>query len=136
MFDDALSFTSKGAILIVAPEKSRAIVDTFVAKEYTVISLNGAEIKSKEELFRYLSQAMKFPKYFGSNWDALEECLNDLSWLPAKGYVLRFANANNFINNCSSDFRMFVQIIESVSITWSIDKVDFILIVEIDNPQS
>lgn len=39
-------------------------------------------VRSKEKLLAVLSQGLKLPKYFGGNWDALEECLQDLSWLP------------------------------------------------------
>ena len=134
MSTDALNFSSKGQILIVRPESSRAVLDTFVSKEYKIFSLDGTELKSKEELLRKLSQAMKFPDYFGSNWDALEECLNDLEWLPAKGYIIRFKNADNFIKSCPSDFETFTQIIESVSRSWEINNIDFILIVETNNP--
>lgn len=126
--------TDTDAILVVALEKSRAILDMLVARDYKVFSLNGMEIKSKDELLRQLSQVMKFPDYFGSNWDALEECLNDLSWLSAKGYAIQFTNADNFINNSLSDFRIFAQIVESVSKRWKVDKIGFTLIVETNNP--
>jgi RNAse (barnase) inhibitor barstar len=39
-------------------------------------------IRSKEKLFAIFSQKLHFPRYFGRNWDALEECLRDLSWIP------------------------------------------------------
>ena len=37
---------------------------------------------------RALAAGLKLPKYFGENWDALEECLRDLSWLRAEGGVI------------------------------------------------
>ena len=40
-------------------------------------------IRSKEKLLAVFADKLRFPKYFGWNWDAFEECLKDLSWLPA-----------------------------------------------------
>jgi hypothetical protein len=40
-------------------------------------------ISSKQKLFAVLADKLHFPRYFGWNWDALEECLGDLSWLPS-----------------------------------------------------
>lgn len=39
-------------------------------------------IRSKQKLLAILADKLRFPGYFGWNWDALEECLGDLSWLP------------------------------------------------------
>lgn len=45
-------------------------------------------IRSKQKLFAILSDKLRFPAYFGWNWDALEELLRDLSWLPSEPIVL------------------------------------------------
>jgi hypothetical protein len=39
-------------------------------------------VRSKQKLLAILADKLRFPGYFGHNWDALEECLRDLSWLP------------------------------------------------------
>jgi hypothetical protein len=46
-------------------------------------------IKSKAALLEALFVALRFPDYFGGNWDALDECIRDLCWLPSGDVVLR-----------------------------------------------
>ncbi|HEX9182799.1 MAG TPA: barstar family protein [Burkholderiales bacterium] len=50
------------------------------------IDLGGAA--DKDALLARLAEALGFPDWFGSNWDALEDCLADLSWRPGEGHVL------------------------------------------------
>lgn len=47
----------------------------------------------KAEILRQLAQAFAFPSWFGGNWDALEDCLADLSWSTATGEVLLIEGA-------------------------------------------
>src|SRR5580698_1982035 len=44
-------------------------------------------ISNEMALFDSLAYSLNFPNYFGNNWDALEECMRDLNWLP-EGTIL------------------------------------------------
>ena len=46
-------------------------------------------IAAKAALLDELSRELRFPDYFGGNWDALEECIRDLSWIQPGPVVLR-----------------------------------------------
>lgn len=47
-----------------------------------------AGITSKAALLDALAVNLRFPEYFGRNWDALWECICDLSWLPPGDVIL------------------------------------------------
>ena len=55
--------------------------------DLATISLSGG----KEAQLQRIAAALGFPDWFGQNWDALEDCLTDLSWREAEGYVLLFS---------------------------------------------
>lgn len=42
----------------------------------------------KAGLLGAMAAALDFPEWFGGNWDALEDCLTDLSWIPSAGHVI------------------------------------------------
>lgn len=62
-------------------------VTGFRAPNSLVVRLDG-RLRRKRDLLRALASELKFPHYFGHNWDALEECLNDLSWLGEQSSVV------------------------------------------------
>lgn len=53
---------------------SNATADCLVVKIPTGVN-------SKTQLLQILSKELRFPLYFGWNWDALSDCLRDLHWL-------------------------------------------------------
>ena len=57
-----------------------------VREERTI--LVPSHLENKAALLVFLAQAIPLPDYFGKNWDALEECLADLSWLPGSKLTL------------------------------------------------
>ena len=53
-------------------------------------ALDLVRIDAQDALFERLAKALDFPAWFGGNWDALEDCLGDLSWRAGGGHVLVF----------------------------------------------
>jgi RNAse (barnase) inhibitor barstar len=48
----------------------------------------SSPISNREELFDELYRELRLPGYFGGNWDALSDCLRDLSWISARRVVI------------------------------------------------
>lgn len=48
----------------------------------------SSRIRDKRALMGTFRQRFALPDWFGENWDALDECLHDLSWLDAKQVIL------------------------------------------------
>jgi hypothetical protein len=38
-------------------------------------------LSDRKSLFSALCRELQFPSYLGNNWDALSDCLRDLSWI-------------------------------------------------------
>jgi hypothetical protein len=71
---------------------------------------------------------MHFPSYFGRNWDAFEECLNDLSWVPAKGYLLIFDQAERFARAQPEEFATALDILRDGIKSWQAQSTPMIVI--------
>jgi hypothetical protein len=63
-----------------------------------VVTLAGGRAPEARSLFAELAGALEFPDYFGHNWSAVEDCLIDLAWLPAPGYLLVVEDAGRLLD--------------------------------------
>jgi len=58
------------------------------AAGWTLHLLDGRTVATPGALFDRLAAELSFPAWFGRNFDALADCLGDLTWLPGMGHVL------------------------------------------------
>ena len=83
------------------------------ALQVSRIGLSGAA--GKEALIERIARALDFPRWFGGNWDALEDCLTDLSWSKADGHVLLIEGAADL----PADERgILIDILASAAASW------------------
>ncbi|MBO0145472.1 barstar family protein [Agrobacterium sp. Ap1] len=83
-----------------------------------VISLIAA--KDKLALFERLRIAMRMPYSEITNWDALDEALGDLSWLPHTSINIVLEGAETFYRHDQQSFRTFLDIVENAGATWAV----------------
>jgi hypothetical protein len=63
-------------------------LDELANTELKILRVGVEDVGNERALLACIAEAMRFPDYFGGNWDAFDECLRDMEWLPSKGYVL------------------------------------------------
>jgi len=93
------------------------------------IDLDG--IDTKDGFLAALALALGFPDWFGHNWDALEDCLTDMSWQPAEGYVVILAHADKFRTADEEGFVLALRIFQSAAEFWREDEIPFWTLVEL-----
>ena len=81
--------------------------------------VHGAKCKTSAGTFREFARALEFPDYCGCNWDTLEECLTDLEWLPAKGYVVLIVDARSVIPDDDEEYETLLEILNDAGEAWS-----------------
>jgi hypothetical protein len=73
--------------------------------------LDGAVGASKAAFIDAAARQLGFPAYSGRNWDAFEESLNDLSWLPEGRQLLLFDDAKQFASSEPAEFAVALEIL-------------------------
>jgi RNAse (barnase) inhibitor barstar len=88
---------------------------------FAAFHIDGKNIGRKEQLLTHAAVALHFPKDFGQNWDALEECLTDLEWVDADGYVIYYDNIDGLLAAHPDQFETLVEIFRDAVASWKED---------------
>ncbi|MCA9982331.1 MAG: barstar family protein [Anaerolineales bacterium] len=95
------------------------VLDTAVSSAgWHGVVLTGRGIIDKAGLLTAVGKQFNFPSYFGQNWDALDEMLCDLSWLPAAGYVVILEEFEGLALADGETWRTFVEIWQDATAVW------------------
>ncbi|MFA7270814.1 MAG: barstar family protein [Sterolibacterium sp.] len=100
------------------------------ASGFSICRIDLAPVRDKAALFECLATALELPDWFGHNWDALTDCLGDLSWLPAVGYLILLEHCDGFHTRHSADFATALQVFTAAADAWRDERVPFWVLVD------
>ena len=88
------------------------------SKGMAFFHLEGKKIEKKEQFLNHAAAAMQFPSHFGNNWDALYDCLTDLDWVDADGYVIYFDHTDAFADHHESQLETVIELFQDAVDFW------------------
>lgn len=92
------------------------------------VDLRGA--RNRDELLEAIGRSLGFPEWFGHNWDALSDCLLDMGWRPAEGYVIILEHCDGIHARAESDFVTLMQVFQNAASEWREQGVPFWCLVD------
>lgn len=119
-----------GVYRVADPTTLPGLLSAARKRGYRVCTLDLDGVATKEELLSRAARALQFPPYFGGNWDAFEECVNDLAWLPARGYVLHITRPEGLARQVPEIFATMLSILQDAAGQWKTTGTPFIVLVE------
>ncbi len=105
--------------LLVVPRGTTTLALVKAPPGFAVRTIQGKKCRTPSDLFNEFARALAFPDYFGHNWVALEECLADLEWLPAKGYILLITDTQAVLPEDEEEYETLLEILNDAGEAWS-----------------
>ncbi len=112
--------------------RSDEILEATQGSELKVARIGLAGATGKVALLARIARALAFPHWFGGNWDALEDCLTDLSWSDAGGYILLFEGAADLP---ADEHGILIDILASAAASWAERRRPFFAVFLDGNPK-
>lgn len=111
----------------------QGVSDLIAAAEsggFALYRVDLGEVTDKAGFLKRMALALEFPDWFGHNWDALRDCLADMSWQPAEGYVVILEHCDTFRADNAEDFATALQVLGAAADDWREENVPFWTLVD------
>ena len=113
-----------GAFFVDARDRD-AMAEAAETLDYEVLRIDLAGCRDKARALELIAQALQFPDWVGDNWDALADAINDLSWLPANGYLLLLEHASAWRECTGEDVDVLLDILNEAAFRWAEQDIAF-----------
>jgi hypothetical protein len=127
-----LLFNADGPALSILSATPSSVYDLMIGwntacPEWDIRRVGGERSRTvnKPSFMNEVSAALQFPYYFGHNWSAFRECINDLSWLRGANFLIIFDSAQHLLSESDDDFQVLLRILADTHDEWRSITTDF-----------
>jgi hypothetical protein len=121
----AMTAHPPGVYRLANPSRPQPILTTITDWGWYAGYINGKLVHGKSTFLVAAGQAFAFPSYYGQNWDAFEEMVNDLSWIQAAGYALLYDQAYRLAAAQPDAWQTALTILQNACSHWQQEGVPF-----------
>lgn len=113
-----------GAYFVDARDRA-ALVEAATSLDFHVASIDCSTVHDRAAGLAKIADALAFPDWFGGNWDALADCLADLSWLDGDGFLLLFDHSSGWREAEPDAFATLLDILNETGRQWAEARTPF-----------
>ena len=84
---------------------ARELAGAAASSGLMVVYVDIHHAHDKDDFLAEASRAMRFPELAGGGWDDFARGLKDLSWMPAKGWVVILEKSKHFCGGHAREFK-------------------------------
>jgi hypothetical protein len=122
-----IKFPPSGVYL--APRDVQTLREIAARAGISWFELNLANVESKRDFLAACAKGLRFPKWFGGNWDALADCLKDL----CADSVVSWRNCGTFAAAVPDDYATALEIFQDAANYWKERTSTFLVLVDAES---
>ncbi len=109
---------ASGVYLLEDPHPAEALEKLTSERGLAFFCIEGQKIGDKNQFLKQAALLLRFPDYFGDNWDAFADCLTDMSWHEADGFVILYDHFGPFSEHSPREFETALDIFKESTEFW------------------
>jgi hypothetical protein len=113
-----LTDPSQGGAYFVDAQDAQDLADAAGGLQFAVARIELGGCRDKATALAAIARGLRFPDWFGANFDALADSLGDMSWLPARGYLLLLEHADAWREADDDNFAMLLDVLNEAAASW------------------
>ena len=118
---------ARGGVWFVPGVDARAAQSAAKKAGFSYFHIDGKSIERKEQFMNAVATALRLPKSFGLNWDALEESLTELEG-DGDGYLIYYDHIEGLLNAHPDQFETLVEILRDAVESWKEDGTPMVVL--------